>query len=270
MAVDGKPESPRVMGAWLRKLTIDQWSAIDAEMLDRPLPDRRVMWVLVTATVCLILPIYLGSPRFATHNLQPWFEGLPDPQLGPRLYWALFKVVNYIALPCLCIRLLGDRVGDLGLSLHLGRRTWALYGLLLLLVLPVVFIAADTPAFLSRYPRYAHAGATWGRLALWEAAYGFQFAALEFFFRGFLLFALARSLGSAAIFVSVVPYTMIHFGKALPETVGSVIAGVVLGTLALRTRSIYGGVLLHCAVAWTMDALALAHRGDLARLLGSG
>ena len=33
---------------------------------------------------------------------------------------------------------------------------------------------------------------------------------------------------------------------------------------------IYGGVLLHCAVAWTMDALALAHRGDLARLLGSG
>lgn len=270
MADDGKPVRARVMGAWLRKLTIEQWQAIDAEMLDRPLPERRVVWVLLAATACLILPIYLGSPKFASQNLQGWFEGLPDRQLGPRMFWALFKVVNYVALPCLCIRLLGDRIRDHGLGLHVGRRAWALYGLLLVVVLPLVVLVADAPAFLARYPRYAHAGDTWGRLLMWEAAYGFQFAALEFFFRGFLLFALARSLGSAAIFVSVVPYTMIHFGKALPETLGSVIAGIVLGTLALRTRSIYGGVLLHCAVAWTMDGLALAHRGDLARLLGGG
>ena len=255
------------MGAWLRKLTIEQWQAIDAEFLDRPLPDRRVAWVLLTATVCLILPIYLGSPKFASQNLHSWFDALPDRDLGPRLFWALFKLVNYVALPCLCIRWLGDRVGDHGLALDVGRRTWAMYGLLLLLALPVVVLVADTPAFLARYPRYAHAGDSWGRLLAWEAAYGVQFAALEFFFRGFLLFGLVRSLGSAAIFVSVVPYTMIHFGKALPETLGSVLAGVVLGTVALRTRSIYGGVLLHCAVAWTMDGLALAHRGDLARLL---
>ncbi len=258
------------MPDWLRKLTIAQWEAIDAAYIDRPLPNRRVMWVLLTATVCLILPIYLGSPKFASQNLQPWFDGLPDRQLGPRMYWALFKLINYVLLPCVCIRLLGDRILDHGLRVHGDRRAWALYGLLLLVVLPAVFVFADDPAFLRRYPRYAHAGDTWGRLVMWEAAYGFQFAALEFFFRGFLLFTLARSLGSAAIFVSAVPYTMIHFGKALPETAGSVVAGIVLGTLALRTRSIYGGVLLHCAAAWTMDGLALAHRGDLARLLGSG
>jgi membrane protease YdiL (CAAX protease family) len=184
------------------------------------------------------------------------------------MYWALFKAVNYVLVPCLCIRwILGDRVLDHGLRPRVGGRAWRLYGLMLLVVLPVVVLVADSPGFLSRYPRYPHAADTWGRLVLWEAAYGFQFAALEFFFRGFLLFALARSLGSAAIFVSVVPYTMIHFGKALPETLGSVLAGVVLGTMALRTRSIYGGVLLHCAVAWLMDGLALLHRGDLQRLL---
>ena len=258
------------VGGWIRKLTTQQWAAIDAQWLDRPLPQRRVMWVLLTATICLILPIYLGSPKFASQNLQSWFSGLPDRQFGPRMYWALFKGVNYVLLPCVCVRLMGDRVLDHGLRLHRERRTWALYGALLLVVLPVVVFVADAPAFLDRYPRYANAGAQWSRLLVWEAAYGFQFAALEFFFRGFLLFALARSLGSAAIFVSVVPYTMIHFGKALPETLGSVVAGIVLGTLALRTRSIYGGVVLHCAVAWTMDGLALAHRGDLARLLGGG
>src|SRR5690606_8230997 len=82
---------------------------------------------------------------------------------------------------------------------------------------------------------------------------------LEFFFRGFMLKALAPRLGSSAIFVMVVPYCMIHFGKAMPETLGAIVAGLVLGTLAMRTRSIWGGVLLHIAVALTMDLLAVEH-----------
>ena len=43
----------------------------------------------------------------------------------------------------------------------------------------------------------------------------------------------------------------------LPETLGAIGAGVILGTLAMRTRSIWGGVLIHIGVAVTMDVLAL-------------
>jgi membrane protease YdiL (CAAX protease family) len=50
---------------------------------------------------------------------------------------------------------------------------------------------------------------------------------------------------------------MIHYGKPLPETLGAIGAGVILGTLAMRTRSIWGGVLIHIGVAITMDMLAL-------------
>jgi membrane protease YdiL (CAAX protease family) len=57
----------------------------------------------------------------------------------------------------------------------------------------------------------------------------------------------------------IVPYCMIHYGKPLPETLGAIVAGLVLGTLALRTRSIWGGVLIHIGVALTMDMLALGH-----------
>ena len=85
--------------------------------------------------------------------------------------------------------------------------------------------------------------------------------------RGFLIFALARYVGSLAIFVMVVPYAMIHFGKPMAECVGSIIAGTVLGTMALRTGSIAGGVVVHCGVAWGMDLFALAQNGSLARLL---
>ena len=40
---------------------------------------------------------------------------------------------------------------------------------------------------------------------------------------------------------------------------GTACAGIILGTLALRTRSIWGGVLIHVSVAITMDLLALYH-----------
>ena len=55
----------------------------------------------------------------------------------------------------------------------------------------------------------------------------------------------------------IVPYCMIHYGKPLPETLGAIGAGLMLGTLAMRTRSIWGGVLIHVGVATTMDVLAL-------------
>ncbi len=44
------------------------------------------------------------------------------------------------------------------------------------------------------------------------------------------------------------------------------VAGLALGMVALHTRSIYAGMVIHIAVAWSMDLLALFHRGELARL----
>jgi hypothetical protein len=41
------------------------------------------------------------------------------------------------------------------------------------------------------------------------------------------------------------------------------VAGVVLGSLAMRTRSIYAGFLLHITVAVGMDLLSLYKRGAI-------
>ena len=55
----------------------------------------------------------------------------------------------------------------------------------------------------------------------------------------------------------IVPYCMIHYGKPMAETFGAIGAGMILGTIAMRTRSIWGGVAIHVGVAWTMDLLAV-------------
>ena len=89
--------------------------------------------------------------------------------------------------------------------------------------------------------------------------YAASFLALEFFFRGFILFSLKRVMGSYAIFVMIVPYCMIHFHKPVAEVVGAIFAGIVLGTLAMATRSIWFGVLIHISVAVSMDLLAIMH-----------
>jgi membrane protease YdiL (CAAX protease family) len=163
---------------------------------------------------------------------------------------------------------MGLRARDLGLDPSgLRQHAW-IYAAGYAIVLPLVVIVSFRPDFLETYPFYSDAAGSWRELLLWEGSYAVQFVALEYFFRGVLLFAAFRVLGPWAIPMMVVPYTMIHFGKPLPECVGAIIAGSALGIVALRTRAIYAGMVIHIGVAWTMDLLALWHEGELQELIG--
>lgn len=255
----------------LRRITLDQWAAIDAEHRQEPLPNFKTAAVLLTAALALVIPKYFGSPAsfkefpFLVHA----FSGLPYPDLHPHLFWSAFKLVHYGLLPYLCIRLvLRDRLSSFGVRIVWEPKIWLLYLSLIALVLPLTYLASSSASFLRTYPKYAGAGNSLEQFFSWEFAYAFQFLMLEFFFRGFLCFALARSIGSLAVFVMVIPYAMIHLNKPMAECLGSILTGLVLGTVALRTRSIFGGVAVHCMIAWGMDISALAQKGKLASLFG--
>ena len=73
--------------------------------------------------------------------------------------------------------------------------------------------------------------------------------------------------GAGAIWVMTIPYVMVHYGKPYLEASAAIVAGVVLGSLAMRTRSIYAGFLVHGTVAILMDVLALYRRKSLPALL---
>lgn len=257
------------MGDWVRRLTVDQWRAIDSEYRSESAHWGGAAAILVTIAVSLAIGRFFGSARFPREEewiLKP-FSDFPHPGLHTWIYWSLFKLVSYGLLPVVCIRLvLKRRVIDHGLRLVNEPKVWLLYLGMLLATLPVVYIASMTDSFLDTYPKYRDAGRSWPQLLLWEFAYGFQFFMLEFFFRGFIIFSLARYIGSLSIFVMIVPYSMIHYGKPFAECIGSILAGITLGTIALRTRTIYGGVALHCGVAWAMDLFALGRKGALSRL----
>jgi membrane protease YdiL (CAAX protease family) len=136
----------------------------------------------------------------------------------------------------------------------------------LAVVIPAMLLVARQPDFGNYYPFYKLASRSWFDFLIWEAIYWLQFFSLELFFRGWIVGALRKSMGAGAIFVMAAPYCMIHYGKPYLEAHGAIVAGVVLGSLAMRTRSIYSGFLVHITVAFSMDFLALWHRDALPKV----
>lgn len=248
---------------------------------EHPELDRKVIAVLVTTCVILTLQNYVfrsGSFQQAAAllewlgaaDLASWINAhtyaVQDRQLAQLLFWAAGSVTTYVIIPALVIRLvLRERIADYGLNFHgiLGS-SW-LYLVMFLVMLGPLALASQTDAFQAKYPFYhVQAGEHfWPRLWIWETAYVGQFFALEFFFRGFMLHGLRQRLGIYSVFVMTVPYCMIHFGKPMAETFAAIGAGIVLGLMSLKTRSIWFGACLHVAVAMTMDFLALWHKGML-------
>jgi len=175
--------------------------------------------------------------------------------------WATGQIAVYVVAPVLAIKLVfRQSLADYGVKVGGMFSYWWLYLAMFGLMMPLVVILAHTESFRETYPFFrppAEADDPWRQMLVWELFYALQFCALEFFFRGFLLHGLKHRFGPYAILVSMIPYCMIHFEKPMPETFGAIGAGIVLGFMSLKTRSIWMGAALHISVALTMDFTAL-------------
>jgi membrane protease YdiL (CAAX protease family) len=240
------------------KRALARLSQLHRQLVSAPV-DVRVPTALLTTAVAVTLLHYFARPL----QFERWFPQLCDGPWGPLPAWAYrtgLRLVLYVALPLSLARASGLTLEELGVGLAGFRRHAWLYLALFGAVLPVIIAISYTRGFSSAYPLYHEAGNSVEKLAVWWAIYALSFFTIEFFYRGFLLAMLRRSLGLYCVFVMTVPYVMIHFTKPFAESLGAILTGLVLGTLALATRSIWYGFLLHVSVALTMDLLALAHR----------
>lgn len=192
-------------------------------------------------------------------------------KMARKVYWAGARLFAYTVIPATFawVGLRGAAKIPLrelfGLKLSGFFEHVRIYLLMLAVVAPVVVLASLTDSFQRKYPFYRleEGESVWPWLIAWELLYAMQFLALEMFYRGFIVQGLSRRLGYAAIFFMMVPYMMIHFGKPMPECLGSIIAGFVLGTMSLKSGAIWFGAVLHVLVAWGMDFLSLWHQGHL-------
>lgn len=235
--------------------------------------DLRPLVGLVLCAWILTMQEYFGGRLFFDQTIRPL---LVKSSFGSKIgllrydelwgfgWWAGTRIGGY-ALPLVVWKLAfpKDSILDFGLRTRgFFKHVW-IYVLFLSAVLPAMFIVSREPDFGTYYPFYKLSSRSWADFLMWEAMYFLQFFALEIFFRGFWLGMLRKSFGSGAIFAMAVPYCMIHYGKPYLETMGAIIAGIALGSLSMKTKSIYQGFLVHVTVAGLMDWLALSHRHAL-------
>jgi hypothetical protein len=138
------------------------------------------------------------------------------------------------------------------------------YIVLLLCMIPLIAAAATQTGFQETYPKLKHIAFIQSIVpralpfqALYEVAYGTDFFTIELFFRGFIVLAFARYAGAAAILPMAAFYCTIHFGKPMAECISSFFGGLILGAVVYRTRSIWGGLIIHLGIAWLMELAGL-------------
>jgi hypothetical protein len=300
MLVPGKPVRHRPIG-WPRPVPIPP------QELKRPslgtvlrLVRNTVAWILHDPTAMLLGVGFLvlmlwgfhGRVDLLSRAWSGWAPFAARPEARPPVlsgipwdhewlsYW--IGALLLVGVPVLVIKLVFRQdLRDYGLGLpRPGRWRLTVVSTLLLLgvCLPTFYLGSLDPAMRAEYPLYRGMIGSVGDLLVYEVGYFPFFLAIEFIFRGFLLFGLfrvwrgvsdpglfwdvptgeparevPRGFGYYAILISMLSYTAWHLGKPLPEAWGTLLWGVATGTIALATGSIWPIVFVHWALNVALD-----------------
>ncbi|MBK8505903.1 MAG: CPBP family intramembrane metalloprotease [Saprospiraceae bacterium] len=224
--------------------------------------DRDQFVLLISAPLLLTIYFYQGSADF----FEAVFPDLPktNGDLYAR-YWQFFCFFILLGiLPLLYLKLvLKGSLKDYGLSLgdtKFGLK-WTLG--LTLVIIPLMWIAAGMSDVRDEYPLARILFERRDLFIQFEAIYIiFYYVTWEFFFRGFLLFGLNKSLGpQLAILIQTVSSCLVHLGKPEGEVLGAILVGILFGILALRSGSIWYGWLLHITIGVLTDSFVLIQHG---------
>lgn len=216
--------------------------------------DREAFLILLGIPLILLFWVYCGKQA----DFERLFKGF-EGRWNRDFYSALFEYATAFLLmfwvSYFIIRLNFKRpISDFGLKPGDVR-----YGIrFVVFVLPfalwLVWVGSSLVEIQVEYPLAKSSMRHPLQFLVMECLYLFFYLGWEFFFRGFVLFGLERRFGAlCAILIQIIPSSLVHIGKPPQESFGAILAGLVFGYLALRTRSIYYPLMLHAALGIGTD-----------------
>jgi hypothetical protein len=135
--------------------------------------------------------------------------------------------------------------------------------LALMILIPFIFAVSYLPEFIHYYPKYRPPGnilsSGYSEILFsipYEFSYGINLFSIEIIFRGLFVLLFIRYLGKGSVYPMVGVYCLFHLGKPPLECISSIFGGYILGVIALYSRSVLGGSMIHIGIAWSMELCA--------------
>jgi membrane protease YdiL (CAAX protease family) len=166
-----------------------------------------------------------------------------------------------LLLPTLLLARFVTKVDLPSLGLKAGEWKWGLAVSLppAVLVFPLFWFGQQPEAGLCEvYPLSSFAGASLGAFLAWSTCYLVYYIAWEGLFRGVIQLGLGQRFGLVpAMLLQTALSTLLHAGGPELETLAALVAGPVLGLIAVRTGSIFYPLLIHFAAGVATDLSCL-------------
>ena len=219
--------------------------------------DKKVVIIFLSVAVLQTISWYITSRQFFRTNLFENYQFHPQVYLIEYLYWFAGDFITLLILPVLLIRfILKEKLTDYGLRIGDYKAGFRIVLIFLAIMLPIVWFASASDSFSNVYPHLNSTRDSWNVFIIYEIGLLIYMVAWEFIWRGYMLFGLYERFGFYAIFIQMIPFVILHNGKPMLETFGAILAGLALGVLALRTKSIFYCVIAHMGVMFSIDLIS--------------
>jgi membrane protease YdiL (CAAX protease family) len=185
-------------------------------------------------------------------------------------HYEMYIVANVLTLffaPMLAIFFIfREEASNFGFAISDSRRVRWLTVAMLVIMLVILIPVSRIKEYQDFYPIFKQFGSFYGGIYKYGdirgllygwASYGLYLFCWEFYFRGYLLFGLYRTIKWPAIIIQAILFGILHLGKVPSEVASSFLAGIILGILALRSKSFLPCFALHWLVSLSMDAFVL-------------
>ena len=152
-----------------------------------------------------------------------------------------------------------ERLADYGLQFGIVHRTIRSFLLAAPIIVVIAVLTGHSSMFSEFYPlnetiRPQHSQISVNLFVIHAICYLGYYLGWEFLFRGFLQHGLAERCGvPTAILVQTMASVMLHYGHPGIEVFGAIIAGLVWGFFAYRTKSILSGLGQHALLGIVLD-----------------
>jgi hypothetical protein len=214
--------------------------------------DFKTVYIFISVAIIVFLSLTVASPSF-------YYDHFGKNRLESRIYWFLMDGSFMFLIPVISIKFVfKKKLSDFGFTLgdkKFGILTSAIFFAFMFVI---VMIVSSSIEFKVAYPQGGEAlRNNYQLLFLYELCILVYMLGWEFLWRGYMLFGLKEKLGLYTIFIQMIPFFILHKGKPEIELFASILAGIILGVQALRSRSFIYSWILHWMVMVSIDVISV-------------